>query len=44
MIDSSHSKAGRGVNELVKFDIHEQAELAKKISPDDGRRQLSNNK
>ena len=41
--DSPHNKTGLGVNELVMFDIHKQAKLVKKISPDDGCRQLSNN-
>ena len=42
--DSLYIKAGCGVNELVMFDIHWQAKLAKKISPDNGCRQLSNHK
>ena len=39
--DSLYIKAGCGVNELVMFDIHWQAKLAKKISPDDACGQLS---
>ena len=40
--DSLHSKAGCGINKLVMFHIHYQPKLVKKISPDDGCRQLSN--